>query len=134
VIGGEFAGDVVIAQPVKAVAAHALVVEAAGQREGVVDPGVAAVEGGVETGHLHGVGEGRDGGATPGEVVGLVQRRERGERVETRDQVGVMRAGASRSGPPWTTRWPMPAMGSARDVGAERSRIARGPRRGRGRR
>jgi hypothetical protein len=46
------------------------------------------VKGGVETGHLHRLGEGRDGGADAGEVVGLVQRRERGERVEPFDQVG----------------------------------------------
>jgi hypothetical protein len=82
VIGGELAGDVIVAQPVEAVAPHAFVVEAARQGEGVVDPWVAAVKGGVEAGHLHRLGEGRDGRAHPGEVVGLVQRRQRAERVE----------------------------------------------------
>jgi hypothetical protein len=128
VIGGELAGDVIVAQPVEAVAPHAFVVEAARQGEGVVDPWVAAVKGGVEAGHLHRLGEGRDGGAHPGEVVGLVQRRQRAERVEPfAIRSGSADLGASISGPPWTTRWPMPAIRAPSIRGASASRIAASP-------
>ena len=86
VIGAEFSRDVVIAQPVKPVSPHALVIEPARQGEGVVDPGVTAMKGRVETGDLHRAGKGRAGGSDGGEVMGLVQRRERVQRGKLRDQ------------------------------------------------
>ena len=48
----QLAGDELIGESVKAVAAHALVVIGARQREGVVDERVAAMESGVEAGDL----------------------------------------------------------------------------------
>ncbi|MPL97123.1 hypothetical protein SDC9_43311 [bioreactor metagenome] len=73
---GQLAGDVVIAQPVEAVAPHALLVIAPRQRIGVVDEGMLAVEGGVETGDVRHAGEGVDRSTHTGKVVRLMQRRE----------------------------------------------------------
>jgi hypothetical protein len=64
---------------VEAVAPHAAGVIAPGQGDDVGFPGVAAVEGGVEAGHLRSVGKARLRRADGGEIVRLMQRREGGE-------------------------------------------------------
>ena len=96
---GEAVGDVFVAEAVEAVAADALVVEAARERVAVGVRGVAAVEGGVEAGDLRHVRVDRHREADRREVVRLVQGRQglvAGEAVEDRlvdqDRVGEVRA------------------------------------------
>ena len=84
---GEFARDVVVAQPVEAVAAHALFVEPARECESVVHEGVVAVKGGVEAGDLRRVREGVERGAHARKVMRLMERRERREFGEFGHQV-----------------------------------------------
>ena len=77
-------GDIFVGEAVEAVAAHALVVEVARQRVAVGVLGMPAVEGGVEAGHLR---HGRvDLHCEPDrrEIVRLVQRRQRCERGQPR--------------------------------------------------
>jgi hypothetical protein len=57
----------------KAVAPHAFVVQGAGQGKRIVHPRVVAVEGGVETRHLHHVWKRGLRRADARQVVGLVQ-------------------------------------------------------------
>jgi hypothetical protein len=73
----KFAGDVLVAQPVKPVAAHALVIKRTRYREGIVHPGVAAVECRIETPDLPDTRKGLDRRANAGEVMRLVQGRKR---------------------------------------------------------
>ena len=94
---GEAAGDVLVAEAVEAVAADALVVERARQGVAVGVLGVAAVEGGVEAGDLRQVGVDRRDEADGGEVVRLVQRRQRLERGQPGEDVGVDAAPGGRS-------------------------------------
>ena len=82
----------------KAVAAHALVVIGAGQGVGVVDEGMAAMEGGVEAGDLRRRRESLHRRFDAGDIVRLVERRERNERrklgercVVDQDWRGVIR-------------------------------------------
>ena len=86
---GEAAGDVLVAQAVEAVAADALVVEGARKGVAVGVLGVAAVEGGVEAGDLRQARVDRRDDADGGEVVRLVQRRQRLERGQAGEDVGV---------------------------------------------
>ena len=81
----QLSGDELVGKSVKAVTAHALVVIGAGQSEGVVDEGVAAMESGIEAGDLRRRREGLHRRLDPGEVVRLVQRRERNEPLKRRD-------------------------------------------------
>ena len=92
---GQAVGDVFVAEAVEAVAADALVVEGARQGVAVGMRGVAAVEGGVEAGDLrHGPGRSPSTRRIGGEVVRLVQRRQRLERGEPGEDVGVDQHGA----------------------------------------
>ena len=110
------AGHVFVGQAVKAVAAHALIVKRARQRESVVDEGMRAVKRRVETGDLRHAGKCRPGRFDAGEVVRLVQRRERNEAFSRCSSLVVDHAPAPRtSSPPWTTRWPTAAMRALRE-------------------
>ena len=70
----------------KAVAAHALVVIGAGQGVGVVDERMAAMEGGVEAGDLRRRRERLPRRLDAGDVVRLVERRERDQRPQLRER------------------------------------------------
>ena len=72
---GQHARDVLVGQTVEAVAADALVVEAARQREPVGELGMAAVKSGIEACHLRQVGLDRGDRADAGEIVRLMQWR-----------------------------------------------------------
>jgi hypothetical protein len=120
---GQFARDVVVAQPVEAVAPHALVVERAGQREGVVHEGMA-VKGGVEAGHLRHARKGRHRGADAREVVRLVQRREGRACQDSATIASSSRTAASWSTPPCTTRWPTAPVEPGKQRGALASTVA----------
>ena len=69
--------DIFVGEAVEAVASDALVVKAARQREDVVDEGMVAVKGGVEAGDLLHMRPGLARGEDAGDVVRLMQRRER---------------------------------------------------------
>ena len=79
---GQHARDVLVGQAVEAVAADAVVVEPARQGEPVGELGMAAVEGGIEAGDLRQLGLDRGDRADAGEIVRLMQRRQRAERLE----------------------------------------------------
>ena len=79
---GQHARDVLIRQAVEAVTTDALVVEPPRQREPVGELRMTAVERGVEAGHLRQVGLDRGDRADAGEIVRLMQRRERTERLQ----------------------------------------------------
>ena len=76
----QLAGDELVGEAVKAVAAHALVVIGARQSVCVVDEGMAAMESGVETGDLRRRRKGLHRRFDAGDIVRLVERRERNER------------------------------------------------------
>jgi hypothetical protein len=78
--------DRFVREAVEAVAAHARVVPCRGHGEAPVHLGLARVERGVEAGDLRDVGKGRARRAHAGEVVRLVQRRERLERRQRGEQ------------------------------------------------
>ncbi len=82
---GSAARDVLVGQAVEAVAAHAAVGDRRRQREGLRDRRHRAVERGVEAGDLRQPGRAREHGADRREVVRLVQRRQRDEAVEARE-------------------------------------------------
>ena len=82
----QLAHDIFVGEPVEAVAAHALVVIGARQGEGVGDEGVAAMERGVEAGDLRRRRECLHRRLDAGDVVRLVQRRERDERPQLRER------------------------------------------------
>ena len=73
----------------EAVAADAVVVEPARQGEPVGELGMAAVERGIEAGDLRQVGLDRGDRADAGEIVRLMQRRERAERLEPGEHRGI---------------------------------------------
>ena len=73
----------------KAVAAHALVVIGAGQGVGVIDEGMAAMEGGVEAGDLRRRRECLHRRLDAGDIVRLVERRERNERAQVGERCFV---------------------------------------------
>ena len=103
--------DVFVGQAVEPVAPHALVVIGARQGERVVDEGMAAVERRVEAGDLRRSGKGRDRRLDAGEVVRLVQRRERDELAQLGEHGVVDQHRLGRDpGPPCTTRWPTATM------------------------
>ena len=79
---GQHARDILVGQAVKTIAADARVMETAGQGEPVGEIRAAAVEGGIEAGHLRQVRLHRGNGADAGEIVRLVQGCERTERLE----------------------------------------------------
>ena len=79
---GQHARDVLVGQAVEAVAADALVVEPARQGEPVGELGMAAVESGIEAGHLRQVGLDRGDRADAGEIVRLMQWRQRTQRLQ----------------------------------------------------
>ena len=89
---GQHARDVLVGQAVEAVAADAVVVEPARQGEPVGELGMAAVEGGIEAGDLRQVGLDRGDRADAGEIVRLMQRRERTERLEPGEHRRIDRA------------------------------------------
>ena len=78
--------DEFVGQPMKAKAPQAPLVIGARQRVGVVDEGVAAMKRRVETHHLRHARKRPVGGLDAGEVMRLVQRRERRQRLEFGDQ------------------------------------------------
>ena len=73
----------------EAVAAHAHVGQFPWQRELLMQYRCARMEGGVEAGDLRYVGEGGRERAYAGDVVRLVQRREAGQRLQTRDHLVI---------------------------------------------
>ncbi|CFN72128.1 Uncharacterised protein [Bordetella pertussis] len=81
--------DVLVRQAVETVAPHALLVQVLGQRVAVGQRRVGAVEGRVEAGHLRDVRPALADHADGRKVVGLVQRRQRGEIVQLRQHVVV---------------------------------------------
>ncbi len=78
----EARSDVFVRQPVKAVAAHAIGIILVGQRIAVRDLGMAAMEGGIEAGHLQELRLTLHDGADRTHVVRLMQRRQRSEGFE----------------------------------------------------
>ena len=82
----------------KAVAAHALVVIGAGQSVCVVDEGMAAMESGVEARDLRHRREGLHRRFDAGDIVRLVERRERNERLQLRER-RRRRSGPARRNP-----------------------------------
>ena len=83
----KLARNVLVGQPVEPVAADALLVIDAGQGECVVDPGVGAMERRIETGDLHRIRKGPLRGLYAGQVMRLVQRRERNKLFQLRDNL-----------------------------------------------
>ena len=75
---------ILVGEAVEAVASHAFVVKGARQTECVGHERVAAMEGGVEAGDLRGRRKGLHRRFDAGDVVRLVQRRERDEAPELR--------------------------------------------------
>ena len=93
---GQHARDVLIGQAVEAVAANALVIEPARQGEPVGELGMAAVERGIEAGDLRQVGLDCGDGADAGEIVRLMQRRQRDRALPAwRAHAGSTRTGAA---------------------------------------
>ena len=82
--GAQLLGDIFVGEAVEAVAAHALVVEGARQRVAVGVRRMPAVEGGVEAGHLRHVRVDLRREPDRRQVVRLVQRRQRRERGQPR--------------------------------------------------
>ena len=76
------ARDVLVGQPVEAIAAHARLVPAVGDGEAVRDLGVRAVKGRVEAGHLGDVRVAAANLPDRGQIVGLMQRGQRDKTVE----------------------------------------------------
>ncbi len=76
--------DEFVGQAMETVAAHALVVIGARQRVGVGDERMPAMKSRVETGDLRGAGKSLARGLDAGEIVGLVQRRQRLEGFQFR--------------------------------------------------
>jgi hypothetical protein len=74
--------DVFVRQPVKTVALHAGAANLARQRHELRDRGLPAMEAGVEAGDLRNAGQIRADGFDRGEVVRLMQRRERDQRPQ----------------------------------------------------
>ena len=110
-------GDVLVGQAVEAVAADALRVQLRGQREHLRDLRVAAVERGVEAGHLRQLRRALQQQADRRQVVRLMQRRERNELLQRLQHAGIQRAPAGvYSSPPCTTRWPTPTRRSPAEV------------------
>ena len=102
------AGDVFVGEAVEAVAADALVVEGARQGVAVGVVGAGAVEGGVEAGDLRHVRARSPsrGGSARGCSAGAAAPA--GTRASSRARMSASTStGRSKSGPPWTTRWPM---------------------------
>jgi hypothetical protein len=85
---GQHTRDVLVGQTVEAVAANAVVVKAARQREPVGELGMAAVERGIEAGHLRQLRLDRGDRPDAAEIVRLMQRRERTERLELGEHRG----------------------------------------------
>ncbi len=78
-------GDVLVAQPVEAVAPHARLVQLVGQREHLGDLGIGAMKRRVEARDLRYVGRAMQYCANRREVMRLVQRRQRHEPVKRRE-------------------------------------------------
>ena len=74
-------GNVLIGKAMEAIASHALVIEVAREREGIVDVGVGAVECRVKAGDLGDARPSRLRRSDPGQIVRLMQRRQRHERL-----------------------------------------------------
>jgi hypothetical protein len=83
----QFGRDILVRKPVEAVAPHALIVIFARHGEHVIDEGMAAMEGGVETGNLWHVRPSLARRFDAGDVVQLVQRRKGNERLKLSDDV-----------------------------------------------
>ena len=77
--------DIFVRQTVETKPSHAPLVKFARQRIGVVDEGVAAMKGGVETDDLRHAREGRVGGLDPREIMRLVERGQRRQRPQIRE-------------------------------------------------
>ena len=86
------------------VAANAFVIEPAGQSKPVGELGVTAVKGGIEAGDLRQVGLHGGDRADAGEIVRLMQRRERTERLQPGEHSRIDAHRRSIAMPPWTTR------------------------------
>ncbi len=85
----QLAGDELVREPVEAIAPHAFVVIGARQGEGVGHERMSAMEGGVEAGDLRDRRKGLHSRFDAGDVVGLVQRRERDQAPELRQHLAV---------------------------------------------
>src|ERR1700744_5910743 len=78
----QLSGDELVGEAMKAIATHALVVIGARQRVGVVDERMAAVESGVEARDLRRGRESLHRRFDAGDIMRLVERRERDERLQ----------------------------------------------------
>ncbi len=87
-------GNIFVGQAVEAVAAHALRSDGAGQGEELGDFRLAAMEGSVEAGHLRHAGQRGGQCVDAGQVVGLVQRRQRYEAAQGIDDGGIQHDGS----------------------------------------
>ena len=83
--------DIVIAEPVKPIAPHALVIIALRQGKGVIHPRMRPVECGIETGDLRCIRKRRARRADTGKAIGLVQRR-KGDKARQRFNHAVINA------------------------------------------
>jgi hypothetical protein len=86
---GKAACNVLVGEAVKTVAAHALVIKAFWDGIMVRDRAVPAMERGVEAGNLPQMRKTRENGTDRGEVVRLVQRRERSIALLTGEHLGI---------------------------------------------
>ena len=73
----------------KSIAADALLMQRAGQRQPRGDLGLVVVKGGIEASDLGKVWRQRGNGADRGQIVRLMERRERAERVELGEEGGI---------------------------------------------
>ena len=73
----------------KSIAADSLFMQRAGEREPRGDLGLVMVKGGIEAGDLGKVRRQGCNGADRGQIVRLVERRKRAERVEFGEKVGI---------------------------------------------
>ena len=99
VVAGQGLGDVLVGQAVEAVAAHAAVGDRARQGEGLRHLRLGAMERGVEAGHLGQLGCALHQRPDRGEVVRLVQGRERNVLFQRREH-GCIDANGSGVGKP----------------------------------
>src|SRR3546814_6258898 len=87
--GSQLPGDIFVGQAMKSIAADSLFMQRAGEREPRGDLGLVMVKGGIEAGDLGKVRRQGCNGADRGQIVRLVERRKRAERVEFGEKVDI---------------------------------------------
>ena len=103
--------EIFVGQAVKAVSSNAGFGEATRQSKGLRDLWLAAVKRRIKAGDLRNMRSGVKDCADRGQVVGLMQRRQRLQLCQRLQRVAIQANWGVEFIPPWTTRCPIPVTG-----------------------